>query len=75
MDAVKISISEDPKITRKFIASFLDGPDGKPYLENPDGQPGIFIGDLSKPMHNGINHPVTSNSSLNQSYAKNLRKY
>lgn len=50
MDAIKISISEDPKVTRKFIASFLDSPDGKPYLENPDGQPGVFIGDLSKPM-------------------------
>lgn len=50
MDAVKISISEDPKVTRKFIADFLDSPDGKPYLENPDGQPGVFIGDLSKPM-------------------------
>ncbi|EMD65722.1 hypothetical protein COCSADRAFT_86902 [Bipolaris sorokiniana ND90Pr] len=50
VDAIKIPISEDPKITRKFIANFLDSPDGKPYLDNPDGQPGVFIGDLSKPM-------------------------
>ncbi|KAF7564712.1 aspartyl-tRNA synthetase [Pyrenophora tritici-repentis] len=50
IDAIKISISEDPKVTRKFIASFLDSPDGKPYLDNADGQPGIFIGDLSQPM-------------------------
>ncbi|RMZ72128.1 hypothetical protein GMOD_00007125 [Pyrenophora seminiperda CCB06] len=50
IDAMKISISEDPKVTRKFVAKFLDGPDGKPYLDNPDGQPGIFIGDLSQPM-------------------------
>ncbi|CAN9327243.1 unnamed protein product [Alternaria alternata] len=50
VDAIKISISEDPKVTRKFVSSFLDSPDGKIYLDNPDGQPGIFIGDLSQPM-------------------------
>ncbi|KAL1796252.1 hypothetical protein ACET3X_004792 [Alternaria dauci] len=50
VDAIKISISEDPKVTRKFVSSFLDSPDGKVFLDNPDGQPGIFIGDLSQPM-------------------------
>jgi aspartyl-tRNA synthetase len=50
VDAIKIPISEDPKITRKFVSDFLDSPDGKAYLDNPDGQPGIFIGDLSQPM-------------------------
>ncbi|KAF1942206.1 aspartyl-tRNA synthetase [Clathrospora elynae] len=51
IDAFKLSISTDPKITRKFIAGFLDSPDGKPYLENTDGQPGVFVGDFSQPMH------------------------
>jgi aspartyl-tRNA synthetase len=50
IDAIKIPISEDPKVTRKFISSFLDSPDGKPYLDNPNGQPGIFVGDESQPM-------------------------
>ncbi|KAG9189825.1 aspartyl-tRNA synthetase [Alternaria panax] len=50
VDAIKIPISEDPKITRKFVSNFLDSPNGKVYLDNPDGQPGIFIGDLSQPM-------------------------
>ncbi|KAF2031274.1 aspartyl-tRNA synthetase [Setomelanomma holmii] len=50
VDAFKIPISSDPKTTRKFVASFLDSPEGKPYLDNPNGQPGIFIGDLSQPM-------------------------
>lgn len=50
VDAFKISISDDPKTTRKFVSSFLDSPDGKLYLDNPHGQPGIFIGDLSQPM-------------------------
>ena len=47
---MKISISSDPKTTRKIVSSFLDSPEGKPYLDNPNGQPGIFIGDLSQPM-------------------------
>ncbi|KAI4907990.1 uncharacterized protein J4E92_010994 [Alternaria infectoria] len=50
VDALKIRISDDPKTTRKFVADFLDSPDGKVFLDNPDGQPGIFIGDLSQPM-------------------------
>ncbi|KAH4995262.1 hypothetical protein HBI56_005400 [Parastagonospora nodorum] len=50
VDAFKIPMSGDPKTTRKFVASFLDSPDGKVYLDNPHGQPGIFIGDLSQPM-------------------------
>lgn len=43
-------MSSDPKTTRKFISNFLDSPDGKPYLDNTHGQPGIFIGDSSAPM-------------------------
>lgn len=47
---MKIQISSDPKITRAFISNFLDSPDGKPYLDNLDGQPGVFVGDMSQPM-------------------------
>ncbi len=50
IEAFKLSISEDPKTTRKFISEFFDSPDGKPYLENPDGQPAVFVGDNTKPM-------------------------
>jgi aspartyl-tRNA synthetase len=50
IDAINIKISDDPKITRKFISSFLDSPNGKAYLDNPHGQPGIFVGDESQPM-------------------------
>jgi aspartyl-tRNA synthetase len=50
VDAIKIKISDDPKVTRKFVSSFLDSPDGKPYLDNLHGQPGIFVGDESQPM-------------------------
>jgi aspartyl-tRNA synthetase len=50
IDGCKISISDDPQITRDFTSQFLETPDGKPYLDNPNGQPGIFVGDHSKPM-------------------------
>lgn len=50
MDAFKIPVSSDPKTTRRFIASFLDSPDGKTFLDNPNGQPGVFVGDHSQPM-------------------------
>jgi aspartyl-tRNA synthetase len=50
VEAIKIPISDNPKTTRKFIASFLDSPDGKAFLDNPNGQPGIFVGDSSQPM-------------------------
>jgi aspartyl-tRNA synthetase len=50
VDALKISITSDPKIARKFISDFLDSPNGQPFLENTDGQPGVFVGDLAAPM-------------------------
>ncbi|KAF1913697.1 aspartyl-tRNA synthetase-like protein [Ampelomyces quisqualis] len=50
VEAMKIPISGDPKKTRQFIASFLDSPDGRAFVDNPNGQPGIFIGDSSQPM-------------------------
>jgi aspartyl-tRNA synthetase len=51
IDAIKISVSDDPRLTRRFISDFLDSPAGKPYLENPNGQPGVFISDLTRPMN------------------------
>lgn len=45
-----MTLSDDPKANRKFISTFFDSPDGKPYLTNPDGQPAVFFGDASQPM-------------------------
>lgn len=50
VEGIKLPISSDAKTTRKFITKFLDSPEGKPFLQNPDGQPGVFISDHSKPM-------------------------
>jgi aspartyl-tRNA synthetase len=35
---------------RKIISNFLDSAEGKPYLNNPDGEPAVFFGDASQPM-------------------------
>jgi aspartyl-tRNA synthetase len=45
-----MEVSLDPKKTSKFISSFLDSPEGNPFLENPDGQPAVFVADTGKPL-------------------------
>ncbi|KAF2273679.1 uncharacterized protein EI97DRAFT_383005 [Westerdykella ornata] len=50
VDAFRITVSDDPKVTRKFITDFLDSPEGQPFLVNPAGQPGVFVADASQPM-------------------------
>jgi aspartyl-tRNA synthetase len=50
VEVLKIPISEDVKETREFVGKFMDSPDAKPFNDNPDGQPGIFIFDPRKPL-------------------------
>jgi aspartyl-tRNA synthetase len=50
IDAFKLTLSPDAALNRKILSAFLDSPEGKPYLNNPDGQPAIFFGDASQPM-------------------------
>ncbi|KAK5745297.1 aspartate--tRNA ligase msd1 [Elasticomyces elasticus] len=50
VDVMKLSISEDPNSTRKFVSSFMDSPEALPFIQNPDGQPGIFVVDSRKPL-------------------------
>lgn len=50
VDAMKLPISDNPNTTRKFIGQFMDSPEAKPFIDNPDGQPGIFIFDSRKPL-------------------------
>jgi len=52
IDIMRFKVS-NPGETRKFIRSFLEGPSAAPYMNNPDGAPGIFIFDPAKPM-NGL---------------------
>lgn len=50
VDVVKFSIAEDAQRTRKFVGEFMDSPEARPFIENPEGQPGIFIYDIRKPL-------------------------
>lgn len=50
VEVMKFSISDDPQATRAFVNSFMHSADALPFLQNPDGQPGIFIFDSRKPL-------------------------
>ncbi|KAH9826793.1 tRNA synthetases class II (D, K and N) [Teratosphaeria destructans] len=50
VEVMKVPISEDPNDTRKFVNAFMDSPEAQPFIQNEDGQPGIFIFDSRKPL-------------------------
>lgn len=50
VEVMKIPIAEDAKDTREFVNKFMDSPEAQPFIQNPDGQPGIFIFDTRKPL-------------------------
>ncbi|KAI9725943.1 MAG: hypothetical protein M1828_002271 [Chrysothrix sp. TS-e1954] len=50
VDVFKFSVSEEPSNTRTFISAFMDSSEAKPFINNADGQPGIFIYDSRKPL-------------------------
>ncbi|KAI9885444.1 MAG: hypothetical protein M1823_002750 [Watsoniomyces obsoletus] len=50
IETFKLNLSDSPRTTLEFITNFLDSPEGQPYLSNPDGAPGVFIFDATKPL-------------------------
>ncbi|KAL8784726.1 MAG: hypothetical protein Q9213_003823 [Squamulea squamosa] len=44
------NLSNGSTTIRRFIANFLDSAEGAPFVSNPDGGPGIFVVDSSKPL-------------------------
>jgi aspartyl-tRNA synthetase len=50
VEVMKLPIAEDPNDTRKFVNTFMDSPESQPFVQNSDGQPGIFIFDTRKPL-------------------------
>ena len=50
VEVLKVPISEDGDVTRKFVTTFMDSPEAQPFIQNADGQPGIFIIDSRKPL-------------------------
>ncbi|KAI9659703.1 MAG: hypothetical protein M1831_003601 [Alyxoria varia] len=50
VEAFSFPVSEDAAESRKFVSQFMDSTEATPFLNNPDGQPGIFIFDPRKPL-------------------------
>ncbi|KAM0717735.1 hypothetical protein Q7P37_007587 [Cladosporium fusiforme] len=50
VEVMKVPIAEDANETRKFVNTFMDSPEAQPFIQNPAGQPGIFIFDSRKPL-------------------------
>ena len=50
VDVFKVSVSDDPQQTRKFVETFMSSPESLPFTNNPHGQPGIFVYDTRKPL-------------------------
>lgn len=50
VEVLKLPISDNSKETREFVIKFMDSPEARPFNENPEGQPGIFIYDPRKPL-------------------------
>ena len=51
IEAMVVQTRCSPDDVRKFIGSFLDSPESKYFLNNPDGGPGIFVYNSGKPLH------------------------
>jgi len=50
VEVMKFSIADDANETRNFVNTFMDSPEAQPFIQNPHGQPGIFIFDTRKPL-------------------------
>lgn len=50
VDVMKIRISNAAVETKKFVDAFMDSPEAQSFIQNPDGQPGIFVFDARKPL-------------------------
>ncbi|KAK5171804.1 aspartate--tRNA ligase msd1 [Saxophila tyrrhenica] len=50
VEVMKLSSFEDPQETRRFVSAFMDSSEAPPFVQNPEGQPGIFVYDVRKPL-------------------------
>jgi aspartyl-tRNA synthetase len=53
VDVMRLPLGQafhDPDVSRKFISNFLDSAEAQVFVDNPDGGPGVFIYDSSKPL-------------------------
>ncbi|KAK8214321.1 putative aspartyl-tRNA synthetase [Phyllosticta capitalensis] len=51
VDVFKLRLEDTPpsKVSR-LISNFMKSPEARPFIENPDGQPGVAVIDSSKPL-------------------------
>lgn len=50
VEVMKLALSNRPDETRQFVARFMDSTEAEPFNSNPEGKPGIFVFDSSKPL-------------------------
>ncbi|KAI9733038.1 MAG: hypothetical protein M1834_003583 [Cirrosporium novae-zelandiae] len=50
VEVLKLSVAEGPKDTREFVTKFMDSPAATDFIQNPEGQPGVFIFDSRQPL-------------------------
>jgi aspartyl-tRNA synthetase len=49
-EAWKVRLDGDPKTLKSFLSTFMDSAEGGDFRNNPDGAPGIFVYDQSRPL-------------------------
>ncbi|MGC8000946.1 hypothetical protein, partial [Salmonella enterica] len=47
---MRFKVSRDPQTSTLFVKNFMESPEAKPFLTNPDGQPGFCVCDSKKPL-------------------------
>lgn len=50
VEVIKMKGSEEPGEMRAFINDFMASPEARPFHENPDGSPGVFVIDAGQPL-------------------------
>ena len=50
VEAMVVPLETSPDQARAFISRFLDSAENRIFLDNPDGGPGVFVYDSSKPL-------------------------
>lgn len=50
VDVFKLPLDINPQKASRFVSDFMKSPEGLPFTNNPDGQPGVAVFDPLKPM-------------------------
>jgi aspartyl-tRNA synthetase len=50
VEAFRLKGNDDPAVTKAFITKFMDSAAASQFISNPDGGPGVFVVDSTKPL-------------------------